>query len=238
MTTLLAIIQAAAGRLAIPVPTAVMASTEAQVVQLLSLANKEGQMLASRADWQVLTKEQTFTTVAAEIQAGAVPSDYGHYLIDSMYNRTAVRKIVGPLTSAEWQAEKAFPVYTAMNPAFRIRGDDLLFTPNPTAGQTVAYEYVGINWILAVDGVTYKAAFTADTDEPILNTDAMTDGIVWRFKAAKGFDYSEEFSAYEEDVNRLIAQDGGGKPRLNLRTGIGRRAFWPANIPEGSWPSA
>jgi hypothetical protein len=235
--SLLTIIQNAAGRLGIPSPSAVVSSTNAQVKQLLSLANKEGVELAARADWQVLTKEKTFTTVAQEIQTSSVATDYGHYSIDTMFNRSAIRKVVGPLTPAEWQAEKAFPVYTAVNPAFRFRGNNLLFTPNPTAGQTVAYEYIGLDWVLAIDGTTYKAAFTADDDTSVLNEPVMTDGVVWRFKSAKGLDFTEEFQEYEEKVARLTAQDGGGKPRLSLHNGLGRTAFYPANIPEGTWPS-
>jgi hypothetical protein len=236
--SLLSIIQGAAGRLGIPSPSAVISSTNAQVAQLLSLANKEGVELSARADWQVLTKEKTFLTTAAETQVGAVATDYGHYLIDSMFNRSAIRKIVGPMTPAEWQAEKAFPVYTAVNPAFRIRGNALLFTPSDvTAGQTVAYEYISLNWVLAADGTTYKAAFTVDTDTSVLNETVMTNGVVWRFKSAKGLDFTEEFQEYEESVARLIAQDGGGRPRLNLGYGLGRTAFYPANIPEGNWPS-
>jgi hypothetical protein len=235
--SLLTIIQNAAGRLGIPVPSAVVSSTDVQVAQLFSLANKEGVELSARADWQVLTKEKTFLTTAAETQIGALATDYGHYLIDSMFNRSAIRKIVGPLTPAEWQAEKAFPVYTAVNPAFRIRGNALLFTPpDVTAGQTVAYEYVSLNWALGADLTTYKPAFTADDDTTLLNEPLMTDGVVWRFKAAKGFEYGQDFVKYEGDAARLMAQDGGGKPRLSLHHGLGRRAFYPANIPEGNWP--
>jgi hypothetical protein len=100
----------------------------------------------------------------------------------------------------------------------------------------VAYEYISLNWVLDVDGVTYKAAFTADTDTSVLNEPVMTDGVVWRFKSAKGLDFTEEFQEYEEKVARLVAQDGGGKPRLNLQYGLDRVAFYPANIPTGNWP--
>ncbi len=214
-----------------------MSSQDAQVAQLLSLANKEGVELSARADWQVLTKELTFLTTGAETQIGGLADDYGHYLIDSMFNRSAIRKIAGPLTPAEWQAEKALPVYTAVDPAFRIRGNQLIFTPsNVTAGQTIAYEYISLNWVLAADA-TYKASFTADTDTTLLNEPVMVDGVVWRFKSAKGFDCSEEFSEYEEKVARLTAQDGGGRPRANLQYGIPRVAIYAANIPLGNWPS-
>ncbi len=193
--------------------------------------------LSARADWQALTKEKTFLTTGAETQLNSIAADYGHYCIDSMFNRSSIRKLVGPMTPAEWQAEKAFPVYTAVNPAFRIRGNALLFTPSDvTAGQTVAYEYISLNWALAVDGVTYKAAFTADTDTSLLNEPVMTDGVVWRFKQAKGFEYGQDFAEYEGKVARLTAQDGGGKPRLNLRYGLDRVAMYPANLPTGNWP--
>lgn len=235
--SLLSIVQNAARRLTIPVPTAVVTSLDAQVSQLLSLANKEGVELSARGDWQILTKELTFLTTGAETQIGGLATDYGHYLLDSMFNRSSIRKLAGPLTPAEWQAEKALPVYTAVDPAFRIRGNNLIFTPpNVTAGQTIAYEYISLNWVLADDLTTYKAAFTADTDTTLLNEPVMTDGVVWRFKSAKGFDCSEEFQEYEQRVATLIAQDGGGKPRINLQYGLPRIALYAGNIPLGNFP--
>jgi len=235
--SLLTIVQGACSRLAIPVPTAVVSSTNSQVAQLFSFANKEGVELSARADWQALTKEQVFLTSGTETQTGGLASDYGHYLLDSMFNRSAIRKLAGPLTPYEWQAEKAMPVYTAVDPAFRIRGNSLLFTPsNVTAGQTIAYEYISLNWVVAVDGTTYKPAFTADDDTSLLNEPVMIDGLVWRFKAAKGFEYGQDFTKYEAEVARLQAQDAGGRPRMNLQYGVPRAAVYAANIPIGDWP--
>lgn len=244
--SLLTTIQTACRRLAIPVPTAIVSSTNSQVLQLWELANVEGTELSERYDWSILVRQTNFTTTATEDQVGSVPSDFGHYIIDTMYNRTTTRKCYGPLTSADWQYAKSYPIYTSINPQIRIvqpSSDGTIagyvkFIPNPDAGNSVYYEYALRYWVVATAGVTpTKQAFTVDTDFSILDERIVTKGLVWRFKQAKGFEYGQDFAEYEQMIARAQAQDGGGKPRLSLRNGLGARTLWPYNVQEGSFPS-
>ncbi len=217
------------------------------------MANLEGQELAARYDWSILNRQATFATLNTswgenlDEYQGVLPDNYGHYVIDSMWNRTTVRKIYGPLTSADWQQEKSFPAYTAVNPAFRIfqptgnypltlpdTGSSpglVCLTPTPPDGQNIFYEYVSKFWTN-----TDLEYYDADTTCANVSEQAILQGTLWRFKQAKGFDYSQEFAIYEALVARLQAQDGGGKPRLNLLSGLGRRNAWPINVPVGNWP--
>jgi hypothetical protein len=66
--SLLSLVQEACGRIGILKPAAIISNTDPQIIQLLSLANKEGQLLAKRAPWTALQLEGTFTTVATETQ--------------------------------------------------------------------------------------------------------------------------------------------------------------------------
>src|SRR5687768_2096166 len=67
--SLLSIVAGACGQLNLVTPPAVVGSTDQQTLQLLALARQGGKELARRFDWQVLTKEATFSTAAAEQQA-------------------------------------------------------------------------------------------------------------------------------------------------------------------------
>lgn len=242
--SLLTVVQAACRRLAIPVPDAVVSSTNSQVMQLWQLANQEGSELSERYDWSALVRQASFATVAAEDQPSSVPAAFGHYIIDSMWNRTTKRKCFGPLTSADWQQVLSYPIYTSINPVFRLVQPAgtidgyVKMIPTPPAGQEVYYEYAMKYWAVEQGGsAPTKADYEADTDFCAIDEKLVTRGVIWRFLEAKGFDYGEEYSKYEADVARAQAQDGGGKPRLNLVGGLGVQDIWPANIPIGNWPS-
>ena len=241
--SLLSVVQSACRRLAIPVPTAVVSSQDSQVLQLWELANQEVTELSERYDWSILVRQTSFTTVAAEDQPSSVPAGFGHYVIDSMWNRTTKRKCFGPLTSADWQQVLSYPIYTSINPVFRIvqPGGTIAglvkLIPTPTAGDLVYYEYALAYPVAALAGTApTKTAYDADTDFCVIDEKLVLKGLVWRFKAAKGFEYGQDFVSYEADIARAQAQDGGGKPRLNLVGGLGVQTIWPANVPIGNYP--
>ena len=118
---MLTIICDVAGRLSLPQPTAVVKSTDKQVVQLLALANEEGRSLAGRHPWQALVEEQTFTTTASPAQGAALPADLDRFIPNSFFNRSTRRPMTGPITPRQWQWIQAQPVYSTACLAFRER---------------------------------------------------------------------------------------------------------------------
>ena len=228
--TALTLIGKACARLGVTVPGAVFSSTDTQVIQLRNLMNQEGQELGTRHPWTALTTEKTFTTVATSIQTSAIPSDMAWYINDTMWNRTTDQKVRGPLTSQEWQQEQAIST-AVIYPSFRFRGGDLLMLPTPTAGQTVAYEYISLNWA-ETSGGSGLSAMTADTDVGILDEGLITLGVICRFLQAKGLDYAEAFRTYQMEVNKAVARDGGSKTYL---IGGGYTPYYYGNIPDGGW---
>ena len=117
---------------------------------------------------------------------------------------------------------------------FRIRGGHLLINPVPTASLNWFFEYISKNWILGIDGTTYKQFFTLDTDTILLPEDLVLMGLRWRWKKEKGLDYAEDFRTYELQVKDAVGRDGG-KRTLRMDRG---RTQWPGPgiyIPAGSW---
>jgi hypothetical protein len=109
----------------------------------------------------------------------------------------------------------------------------IIFIPNPTASQTVAFEYATNRWADTTGGGANKASMTIDTDVAEFDEELMKMGVIWRFLKAKGLDYSEPFRDHELALHRALARDGG-KPRLNLAGGV---PIDPTamNFPDGSW---
>jgi 3-methyladenine DNA glycosylase Tag len=233
--SLLTLVQDAADRLGVVRPTSVVGSADQQVRQLLSLAQQEGKELSRRFAWQVLTKEQTITATATETQANAIPADFDRVVNDTFYNRTANRKVEGPLNAQEWADYKA-SVSTVLFDAFRVRGDSLLLAPTPTAGDSYVYEYVSTWWCTTSAGTTGTlAAWASDDDIGILPEELMTLGVVWRFLRAKGLDYAEAFRSYEVAVMQRQGWDGG-KRITSMARGPGRgTAPRIPSFPDSSW---
>ena len=63
--SLLTMVQQVTRRIGIAAPSAVAGNTDEQIIQVLALANEEGEELAERHTWQSMTKEVTFTTGGA-----------------------------------------------------------------------------------------------------------------------------------------------------------------------------
>lgn len=232
--SLLTLTQQVCRRIGINAPAGVSASSDPQIIQLMALANEEGQDLATRYPWQALQNESTFTTVATESQ-GAITtlaaSDFRYVLNDIMWDRTLLRPVFGPLAPQQWQELKARNV-TGPYCQFRIRGGLLRFIPTPVAGDTVAFEWISKNWVTVSAGGT-SATWTADADTGLIDEEAMQQGLIWRWKSAKGLAYEEDFAKYERTVADLMARDGG-KPILDMG---GATGYWPAGIfvSLGSW---
>jgi len=230
--TALQLVQTAAGRMSITVPTALFSSTDQQVIQLRNLLNEEGIALTRdpQVAWTCLMREKTFLTTATEAQTNAIPADFSWYLNDTMWNRTQMVKVGGPASPEEWQMLKSLAILSLPAAVFRFRDEDLLMYPTQAADQTCAYEYSTTYWV-AGD----KTYMTADADTTPLDDEVMILGIMWRFLQAKGLDYAEPFRNYELAKQNKIGRDGG-KRKIYLGGGIPNP--WNANIPTGGWPGS
>jgi hypothetical protein len=234
MANLLALLQDVSDRLGLVRPNLVVGSSDHQVRQMLALANQEGREQARRYAWQAITFEKTFVTVAAETQTSAVPADYDRLVTGTFYNRTKGRLVTGPMTAQEWADYKGRLVSIVFD-AFRIRGNDILIAPTPSAGETMAYEYVSKYWCgAASDTTATQSEWTADTDIPFLDEEAIRQGVVWRFQRSRGLDYTESFGQYEMHLAQLMGRDGGART-LFMGGGGGGNKPYPPIPPDGNW---
>lgn len=232
--TLLTTVERVCDQVGIPRPTTVVGNTDPGVRQLLALANTEGRDLAQRHRWNKLLKEGTHTTVAAALQGvmTTIASDFDYLIGDTMWNRNTDRPIHA-ISPEAWQAYQANSI-TGPFTKFRIQGGSLYFVPTPTAGQTVAFEYMSKNWCESSGG-TDQTAWAADSDVGLLDEFLMELGLIWRWKKAKGLEYGEDFNFYERRVANAIARDNP-QPHLSLSKYRGPGRFVNKNsVPDGSW---
>lgn len=213
------VIEAVCASVGIAAPSSAVASSQPQAKQLVELFNQEGRALSTRYSWERLIHETTFTTQAAESQ-GTVASIVGasrelRYVVnETLWNRTTGEPIYGPRSARTWQGYKAV-AFAGPYPEYRIRGGELLLLPAPTAGQTIAFEYVSRSWLTDSTGSTYYTAADADTDVVLLPEELMVLGVEWRWRRAKGLEYAAVFQDYEYAVLNEMSRDGT-KPVIDL----------------------
>lgn len=227
--TLLSIVQDAALEIGFPKPTTVVGNTDQIATQMLRLLNREGEIL-SRHPWEALVKEHTFTLATGD-QDYAPPSGFRYMIPDSIWNRDHKRPVRSPLTSQEWQFYKGWSTVTGLTLRARIRNGELEFDQPITAadnGKTIAYEYVSSYWTNS----TSQGKFVADSDTGTIDEELLTQGLVWRFKKAKGLDWQPDYMEYKNEVSRAKSRDGGSRT-LNLNKTL--TAYLGANTPEDGY---
>jgi hypothetical protein len=241
--TVLSICQDVSDALSLTRPSAVVTSTDQLTRQLFSLLKEGAEELSKYGGqdgdtgWQALTAEWTFVTVAQVEQTNTpIPEDFRRFIPDSAFNRTTNRQVTGPLTPQQWQRAQVLPYIVAPYLVFRERQSDFLILPDPpTAGETIAYEYISSYWAKSSANVA-KATFTSDDDSTYLDEALLKLDLKWRFKQAKGLDYAEDMATFERAKQAGYGSDGGsqmldaGGPNLAAPA-------WRYNVPEGSWPS-
>lgn len=232
--SLLTLIQGATRRIGINAPSYIVGNTDDEIIQLLNLANEEGEELADRYRWQNLIYEGSFTTVATASQGAitaAAPENYQYILNDTIWNRDQQRPVLGPLAPRDWQMMQASPVSGPYD-QFRIVRNTIYFDPTPTAGQSCYFEYVTGNWCEDSSG-TGQSEWQADDDVGRLDEKIMRMGLIWRWKQVKGFAYAEDFNKYEARVANAMARDGG---KQDLDLAGGEPAFVPGVfVPQGGY---
>lgn len=246
--SLLTICQTIADEIGFDRPGSIVSNTDPTARQLLALMNREGQFLVRGADvgheWgaTIRDKSQTVTSGTAVYQ---VPVDFLKFVNDTMWDTTNDWPMIGPLTSQQWEALKRGWQVTGPRKYFRLTGEsDGLYaagatqfyvevTPTPTNNtDTFFYEYVSTGFARQNSDVA-AASFDNDSDNPILPEQLFILGGIWRWRRAKGLDYTTEKIEYDRYLEQAIAQDKGAR-KLSLvrRNLIGPHFLSYGNVPE------
>lgn len=208
MKTLLQIVTSVCGRRGLPKPASVINSANLTHNQMGFLANEVCADITSRAQWQGLTKEATWTTVSGEDQGSIYDLASGGFLYilnQTIFNRSMRVPFYGPLSPKEWQVMKVLPITGPFN-QYRFRGDHLLMTPTPYVGHSCAFEYMSRMVVETTEGVGQEE-FLADSDTFLLDEELLILGITWKYLRVKGMAYASENADYETRMADVAGRD-------------------------------
>jgi hypothetical protein len=169
-------------------------------------------------------------------------SDFDRFLNGTAWDRTNRWALLGPDSPQLDEYHRSGIVTTGPRRHFRQVGNLLAGTyrlwPAPAIVDTpfqIAWEYLSLDWVRNVAG-SLQASMTADTDVPILDSQAIILGVKWRFLQAKGIPTAASMQMeYIDYVQQLIARDGGA-PTLTIGRRFNPYLLSPYNVQDANYP--
>lgn len=172
-----------------------------------------------------------------------LPSDFDFYINQTMWDRTNRWQMIGPDSAQRDQFQRSGVVATGPRRHFRQIGpyaNTFRIWPPPSEITTplqLVFEYSSISAVrVAGSATSFAQDFTADTDVPLLDDQAIIMGIKWMFWESKGFgSYVTLQNRWVDYVERQIARDAGA-PKLNWNRQADPLYITSANVQDGYFP--
>lgn len=205
--TLKTAVDSAAIRTVGSAPAAVMTSNDQIAIEMRDLANDVAVEIAESAEWRILTK-------VAEMSGPAmnhpVPDDYERMLTaQGVQDKTTWFWGYYPFASVSEYMMAVNGNLPLISPGgWILLGGEFKFYPMPTGPAT--FPYISKNIIRGPDNAL-KPAFTDDQDKFLISDRLLTLGLIWRWKAQKGLDYSEDMAVYQEALAHDQTKDKGAR---------------------------
>lgn len=205
--TLIAMCQRVLAEVGWPVPSAIASNTDATAVQIFAIANTELRMISQSYDWPQLEVEYTFDTVADQTLY-PWPTDFRKAVFESVFNTDQYYRIRGSINVEQWNRYKYGLLGSVSHLRFRqtyVAGvPNMEISPSPNAGETLVAFYISKEYARNNAGVS-QAMYVVDTDESKVPEELVELGVKWRFRRAKGLDFSAEFAEYNTMVKQQFA---------------------------------
>jgi hypothetical protein len=178
-----------------------------------------------------------------------MPVGFDWFQNRTMWDRTNRWELLGPDSPQMDQWHRSGIVVTGPRRHFRQLGsggtantyaNEFRIWPAPAEivePLQLVFEYLSIAAVNVTGaGLTFSQYFANDTDMPLLDDQAIIQGIKWMFWEVKGFgSYMTLQQRWVDYVDRLIARDGGA-PTLNVVKRVNPIFISPANVQDGFFP--
>lgn len=191
--------------------SSIAGNTDRTARQVLALANDELKSLSNRFDWRHLVKEYSFATVIGTASY-SLPADYGKLMQDSVYNEDEYYRLRSGMSDNQWNAWRFGLLGSLSHQRYRViisgATPQFVLSPTPASVETLVMLYKSTYFAVASD-TTAKSVYELDSDVSKIPEDVVEKGLLWRFKRAKGLDFSAELSEYNEMTRTRYAQTRG-----------------------------
>ena len=192
------------------IPSSIIGNNDDSAKQVLQALKVSIVELSRSYDWQELQEEKTFASVASTI-AYNLPTDFDRFINETFWNSTEFLPVEGPITPTDWRILNNSTISGgAVTEYFRIRGNQVLIYPTPSAIQNYIYEYI-TNLIVESSIGTGQTGWLADTDLPVIDSYIVRLDATWRLLKNQGRPYSEEQRTANEALAERVQKSGARK---------------------------
>lgn len=172
------------------VPTSIIGNTEDVAKQILEVMTVSITELARSFNWQELQKENTFSTVIAQVGYN-LPSDFDRFVNNTFWNTTTQHAVM-PVTPEEWRVLKNQGITGGTGFSYsRIRAGQVILFPTPAAVEAHIYEYIS-NLVVLSSSSVGQSTWLADTDVPAIDAHIVRLDATWRWLKNQGRPYGED----------------------------------------------
>lgn len=231
--TVLSVIQQAAPRIGVAVPSAVFGDTSRTAVELQEAVNEAALGMVDDYDWQKLKKLNTITGDGAT-EDWSLPADYRRMLKEANIwpSNMPGNPYTHVLSEDDWLGYEVMGFTTDLG-RWIIYGGQLHVVPAIPNATTAKHWYIS-SWIATADGNTSptKTAFDVDSDTFALDERLLKLSLIWRWKKGRGRSYAEDKADYDAACDVAAGTDKGsrilrvGKRRLPADVTVA----WPGTI--------
>jgi hypothetical protein len=170
----------------------------------------------------------------------SIPSGFDWTNNRTMWDRTNRWELLGPDSPQMDQWHRSGIVVTGPRRHFRfIQGQFRIWPPTfeIVSPLQLVFEYLSLDAVAVHGSLSNTAQYFVNADDtPLLDDQAIIQGIKWMFWEVKGFgSYVTLQNRWVDYVNRLIARDGAA-PTLNIVKRVNPIFLSPANVQDGFFP--
>ena len=164
------------------------------------------------------------------------PSDFDRLVDRTNWDKSKHWEMLGPETGQQWQYLKSGYISTGPRIRFRPLGGYFQIWPMPAVVETLGFEYVSKNWVLAAADTlaASKTSFTVDTDTCIFPDRLMVLGLKKKYFEIKGFDTTALNRDYMMHLDISKANDAGAVT-LSMAPRPSNILIGPENIPDSGY---
>lgn len=186
-----------------PTYSAIASSTDATAQQIFSIANTELRQLSLAKRWPHLEAVYSFPTVAAQAEY-EWPADFDSVAFGGVFDSSEYYQIRGSMNFEDWARLKYGNLNNLSYQKFRTGyasdgTPQIELTPAPDSARDLVALYYTKEYARQSDG-TSIAQYVSDDDVSKVPEDLVELGIKWRFRRAKGLDFSAELAEYNNSV--------------------------------------
>ena len=213
---------------------------------MIDCAQDAGDDAVERVDWQklkLITPAQFVgdgTTAAFALPTGFERLSPSDVFVSNLY---PTWNLPGPISEGALVKLKALPMAIPVHVWRQVGGTAtgsgivvpmIEFFPVLGIGEIVTFVYAKGMWITNSMGAPYSPPkWAADSDISLIPERIIRLGTRWRWKYAKGFEYSEAKDDYEASLDRRGGQEDTA-PVVSMSDDIGPLDTWPGIITDAS----